>query len=64
MNELPQDALPEVISIRTAEFAPLLKKWAKENREVPWSRLLARALRKELAPLAGKRHAHIVEGGL
>lgn len=57
-----QNGIPQVISIRTDELAPLLAKWRNENKEVAWSRLLARALRKELAPLAGKRHAHLVQG--
>ena len=66
MNEEPDKAstenIPDTIALRTEEFAPLLAKWRSQNREVPWSRLLARGLRKELAPLAGKRYAHLVEG--
>ncbi|NBV22269.1 MAG: hypothetical protein EB141_12840 [Verrucomicrobia bacterium] len=53
--------LPETIAIRTDELAPLLEKWREQNPQVPWSRLLAAGLRKELAPLAGKRYAHLVE---
>lgn len=54
--------LPETIGIRTDEFAPLLKKWREQNPQVPWSRLIAAGLRMKLAPLAGKRHAHLVQG--
>ena len=53
--------IPSVIGIRTEEFAPLLEKWQSQNKGVKWSELLRRALKKELAPLAGKRHAHIVD---
>ena len=53
--------LPLVISTRTAELAPLLKKWRKENPGVNWSYLLLRALKKELKPIAGKRYGHLVE---
>lgn len=59
MNE-DTDSLPAVISVRTDEFKPLLKKWRAQNRRVAWSYLLKDALRKELAPLAGKRHAHLI----
>jgi len=53
--------IPPTISIRTSEFAPLLAKWRSSNNRVPWSCLLRDALKKELAPLAGKRYAHLVE---
>ncbi len=55
-----EEDLPETVAIRTKEFAPLLLKWRENNRLVPWSCLLRAALKKELAPLAGKRHAHLV----
>lgn len=53
--------LPPTISIRTAEFAPLLDKWRARHECVPWSVLLRRALKKELAPYAGKRYAKLVD---
>ena len=55
--------LPTVIGIRTAEFAPILEKWRAENKGVPWSELLRRALcgYSEMQRLAGKRHAHLLE---
>lgn len=54
--------LPEVIGIRTEEFAPLLLKWRNKNRKVPWAELLRSALKdsSELKELAGKRDAHIL----
>ena len=53
--------LPAMIGIRTKEFAPLIAKWREQNKRVPWTYLLRDALKKELAPLAGKRYAHLVE---
>jgi hypothetical protein len=53
--------VPSVIGTRTAELAPLLEKWAAQNPGIAWSKLLDRALKKELAPLAGKRFSHLVE---
>lgn len=53
--------IPEVIGIRTGEFTPLLQKWQAENKGVKWSELLRRGLKKELAPLAGKRYAALVD---
>lgn len=61
MNELHRTPkVPSVISLRTDELAPLLSAWRKKNQDVAWSKLLRRALRKELAPLAGKRYAHLL----
>lgn len=54
--------VPRMIGTRTDELEPLLRRWRQRNCWVPWSELLKRALRKELAPLAGKRYAHLVEG--
>jgi hypothetical protein len=58
------DALPQVIGIKTTKLAPLLRKWRRHNRCVPWSALLDDALRgrSPLVKLAGKRHAHLVNG--
>jgi hypothetical protein len=56
------DKVPSVIAIRTKGFAPLLLKWRRRNRRVPWRWLLDDALKRELRPLAGKRHAHLVNG--
>ncbi len=52
--------IPPAISIRTKDFHPLLMKWRANFPQVPWTELLRLALRKELAPLAGKRYAHLV----
>ncbi len=52
--------IPPAISIRTTEFMPLLEKWRGTYPMVPWTELLRSALKKELAPLAGKRYAHLV----
>jgi len=54
--------LPSAIGIRTDDLAPLLLKWRRRNPHVPWKILVTAALRRELAPLAGKRHAHLVNG--
>lgn len=55
------DKLPEVIGIRTKEFAPLLIQWKTRYKGKGWSEVLRRGLKKELAPFAGKRFAHLVE---
>jgi len=60
VNGEDEEKLPPTISIRTKELAPLLLKWRARNRRVPWSCLLGDALKKELAPLAGKRHRQLV----
>lgn len=54
--------VPVVLSLRLSghELRPLIAKWRKRNKRVPWSALVEDALRRELAPLAGKRHAHLV----
>lgn len=56
--------MPPVISIRTDALQPLLRKWRRLNRRVPWSALLDDALRGKspLVKLAGKRHAHLING--
>ena len=56
--------LPKMIAVRTARLAPLLEKWGSNNPHVPWSVLLDKALRgaSPLVGLAGKRHAHLVNG--
>jgi hypothetical protein len=61
VNGKSEAELPPTISIRTKDFAPLLSKWRQRNQRVPWSCLLGDALKKELAPLAGKRFKHLVE---
>lgn len=52
--------IPKVIGASTVGLEPLLEKWRKEHLGVPWSVLIRRGLKKELAPLAGKRHAHLL----
>lgn len=53
--------IPPVIGIRTAEFAPLLERWAAHNRHVPWSVLLRRGMEQELKAFAGKRYSHLIK---
>lgn len=55
------EALPESIGIRTMHYAPLLRKWRKQNKNASWKMLLKSALNRELKPLAGKRWAYLVE---
>lgn len=56
-----KELVPLAISVRTKELKPLLEKWRQRNPKIPWKHLLLDALRTELRPLAGKRHAHLVE---
>lgn len=58
--ERPNGCVPSVISLGTAELKPLLELWREKHPDVPWAVLIRRALKKELAPLAGKRLAHLV----
>jgi hypothetical protein len=55
-----ETTLPKVIGLKTAELAPLLIKWEKANKGVPWSELIRRGLKHELAKFAGKRHRDLV----
>lgn len=59
-NGFEAGSIPTVLHVRPGELAPLVAKWRAQNRRVPWSCLLLDALRRELAPLAGKRYAHLV----
>lgn len=59
-TEPATETVPGTIGIRTDELAPLLEKWREQNPRVPWKFLLRDALKRELAPLAGKRLAHLV----
>ncbi len=54
--------VPDVIAIRTDELAPLLREWRKRHPFDKWKCLLRAALLRELEPLAGKRHAYLVNG--
>jgi hypothetical protein len=56
-----KSTVPEIINFRPGELAPLIERWMERNPEVPTTALIKRALRKELAPLAGKRLAHLVK---
>lgn len=56
-----QESVPDFIGIRTKGFHPLLKIWREKNRRVPWTCLLRDSLKKELATLAGKRYAPLVD---
>ena len=49
-----------LVGARTGTLAPLVELWMKKNPGVNTSHLVRRALKKELAPLAGKRYAHLV----
>lgn len=53
--------VPSIIGLRTARLAPLLLKWRLENPGVPWAWLLEQGLKGQLEPLAGKRHAHLLD---
>jgi hypothetical protein len=52
--------VPEFIGYRTQQLAPLLSKWRSLNPDVPWGKLITRALRNELKPLATKREQHLM----
>ena len=58
--------LPTHIGLRTThtDLAPLLTKWKQLNPKRDWKDLLEAALRGDspLVALAGKRHAHLVNG--
>lgn len=54
--------VPVMLGVRPGELGPLLLKWRKLNPTVEWSELVRNALRRELAPLAKKRYAHLVSG--
>ena len=54
--------VPEIINFRPGELAPLIERWMEKNPDVPTTVLMKRALRKELAPLAGRRYAHLLDG--
>jgi hypothetical protein len=56
------DKVPVVVSTRVHDLAPLVAKWIKKNPGVPTSKLVYDAIKEALKPLAGKRHAEIVEG--
>ncbi len=54
--------VPAMLGVRTGDLAPLLAVWRRRNPYLNWTVLVKQALRRELAPLAGKRHAHLIEG--
>lgn len=56
--------VPSVIGFKTKGLAPLIERWAEENKGVPFSELIRRGLRKELQPLAGKRYSHLIAASL
>lgn len=58
----PNGRVPEILGVRPGDLRPLLVKWRKCNPTMEWSELVRDALKRELAPLAGKRHAHLVNG--
>lgn len=51
---------PNIIGARIGDLEPLVKKWMERNPGVATSHLVRRGLKLALAPLAGKRHAHLV----
>lgn len=59
MNE-PKAKIPTVIGLKTTELAPILIRWKRANKGVPWSELIRRGLKHELAEVAGKRYAHLL----
>lgn len=54
--------VPEVLTFRPGPLAPLIERWIEKHPDVPTAVLIKRALRRELAPLAGKKLAHLVNG--
>ena len=52
--------VPEFIGYRTKQLAPLLRRWRKANPDVPWGKLITRALKNELRPLVSKREQHLM----
>lgn len=59
--EAPEPKIPKMICVRVKGFEPLLAKWRRQNVDVPWGVLLRRAMKRELASIAGVRHAHLVK---
>lgn len=51
----------KMVGTRTQELAPLVELWMKKNPGVNTSHLVRRGLKLALAPLAGKRYAHLVK---
>lgn len=60
LPELPRK-IPTTIGARTNSLAPLVELWMKKNPGVNTSHLVRRGLKLALAPLAGKRYAHLVK---
>lgn len=56
--------IPGTIGIQTKEFVPILQKWRRQHRGVPWSEFLRGTIRRdpEIRRLAGKRFSHLVNG--
>ena len=50
-----------LVGTRTGELSPLVELWMKKNPGVNTSHLVRRGLKLALAPLAGKRYAHLVK---
>lgn len=61
MTTMQSDELPSHIGLRTKELAPLLVLWKNKNPRRNWKYLIVKSLIHELRPLAGKRHAHLLE---
>jgi len=63
MDTDPKQTTPEVLSARVLDLEPLVAKWISKNPNVATSHLVRLGLKLALRPLAGKRFAHLVEGG-
>ena len=59
-NAVNRPGIPLIIATRTASLVPLIELWVADHKGVPFSKLLQRGLKRELAAYAGKRHAHLL----
>lgn len=59
-KEAAKRPIPKTMGMGTSGLEPLLRIWSDKNPDVPWSIMIRRAVRAHLAPLAGKKLAHLV----
>lgn len=55
------EKIPGTIGLDVVTLKPLLIKWRQLNIGVPWSALIRRGVKRELLPIAGKRHQHLLK---
>lgn len=60
-NKPSSKSIPPMIGLRVGELEPLIALWMEKNPGVSTSNLLRRGLMTQLAPIAGKRYAHLLE---